>query len=440
MRLRALTSIALLAAAVTVASQAPAQGTSAEVPLIRMRDGHNSDLLFRLNPLTLQQVGRPIRTFRGGTDLKLSPDGTRLAFADAAQRLGRRRARSARIHFVDLATWRSKGVARVGRYGWLNLGWVSGDRVVAAAGEGFGPQRLLWVDADTRKVVARRAYSGWTVNTLPVPGGLAVVLGPVEGVGPVRILLLDPNGGVRTIEVVRIRAGSNYDDGGEVLTPAVTVDPGGGRMYVVAARGLLVADVDLATGAVAYHAADASAPSDAAFGGPLRAGAKVGSSGRSLRARAAKGDVDVWWRHAAWAGDGRIVLTGNHWPRPRARRFDGPIPLGARVIDTRTWTVTTLDPRPDTIQVAGGMVLAAGTRYLQPGRTKSTGLLAFDEAGRRAWMRFRGRPVVLLGSRGEVVYAWARRARTAYVLDRATGRTLHTIRTGLRVPFLLSPP
>jgi hypothetical protein len=428
MRLKALTLVALMTAAAAVAPQAPAQDTSADVPLIRMRDGHHSDLLFRLNPRTLQQVGRPIRTFRGGTGLSISLDGTRLAFADGAQRLGRRRARSARIHFVDLASWRSMGVARVGRHGWLNIGWASGDRLVAVAGEGYGPQRLLWVDADTRKVVARRAYSGWTVNTLPVPGGLAVVLGPVEGVGPLRILLLDPNGGVRTIAVDRIRAGSNYDDGGEVLTPAVTVDPAGGRMYAVSARGLLVAEVDLASGAVAYHSLSAGAASGAAGGG-------------SPRAQAAKGNVDVWWREAVWAGDGRIALTGNHWPRPRGRLPDGPVPLGVRMIDTRSWTISTLDPRPDTMHVAGDTVLAVGTRYFNAGeRTKSTGLLAFGVDGSRAWTRFRGRPVVLLGSRGELVYAWVRRVRTAYVLDRDTGRTLHTIRTGKRVPFLLSPP
>jgi hypothetical protein len=413
MRLRALTSIALLTAAAAVAPQAPAQETSDGVPLIRMRDGHNSDLLFRVNPRTLRQVGRPIRTFRNGSDLKVSPDGTRLAFADSAHPRGRLRGRSARIHFVDLARWRSMGVARVGRYGWLTVGWASRDRLVAVAGEGPGRQRLLWVDAKSRKVVARRAYAGWTVNTLPVAGGIALVLGPQEGVGPIRILVLDANGGVRTIEVDGIRAGANYDDGGEILTPAVTVDPDGGRMYAIAARGLLVAEVELATGAVSYH---------------------------SLGASASKGNVGVWWRRAVWADDGRIALTGDEWPPPRARVFDGPIPFGVRVIDTRTWTIETLDPRPNTMHVAGRMVLAAGTRYLRPGRTKSTGLLAFDEAGRRAWTRFRDRPVALLGSRGSFVYAWVRRTRTAYVLDRDSGRTLHTIRTGIRVPFLLSPP
>jgi WD40-like Beta Propeller Repeat len=414
MRLKAPTLVALAAVLVAVPT-ASARDTSADAPLVRMRDGHGSDLLFRVNPRTLQQVGRPIRTFRNGTGLSISPDGTRLAFADGAHpRHPRARRRTARIHFVDLAKWRSMGVARAGRHGWLTVGWAGRDRLVAIAGEGFGRQRLLWVDARTRTVVARRSYSGWTVNTLPIAGGLALVLGPHEGVGPIRILVLDPSGGVRTINVDGIEAGANYDERGQVLTPAIAVSPDGARLYAVAARGLLVAEVELATGAVSYH---------------------------SLGASASKGNIAVWWRAAVWAGDGRIALTGDHWPRPRGRLPDGPIPFGVRVIDTRTWSIATLDPRPDTIHVAGETVLAAGTRYFDAGqRTESTGLLAFDVTGRRAWTRFRGRPVALLGSRGSLVYAWVRRKHTAYVLDRDSGRTLHTIRTGIRVPFLLSPP
>ena len=428
MRLIALASHAVVAVFVAVSPGAAAQDTPDGAPLVRMRDGHGSDLLFRLNPRTLQPVGRPIRTFRNGTGLSISPDGKTLAFADGAQpRSGRAARRRARIHFVDLDGWRSRGVARVGRDSWLTIAWVSDDRVVAVAGDTGGRQRLLWVDMNSRKVVARRPYAGWAINTVPVPGGLAIPLAPPEGVGPLRMLLLAPTGGVRTIALDGIRAGSDYDDGGEVLTPAVTVDPDGGRLYVVAARGTLAAEVELATGAVAYHALAPSAAS--------------GAFGSSLLAHAAKGNVEVWWRQAVWAGDGRIALTGDHWPRPRGRLSDGPIPLGVRILDTRTWTVATLDPRPDTMHVAGGMVLAAGTRYFDAGeRTESTGLLAFDSSGHRAWTRFRRRPVALLGSRGPLAYAWTRRTRTAFVLDLATGRTLHTIGTGRRIPFLLSPP
>jgi hypothetical protein len=407
---RSITVALLASTALALVPAASAQGTPADAPLVRMRDGRGSDLLFKLNPRTLQQVGRPIRTFRGGSDLRLSPDGSTLAFARPGPRRG------ARIQFVDIAGWRRMGVARIGHYGWLTVGWAGPDRVVAIAGEG-GNQRLVWVDVRSRRVVARRAYSGWTVNAVTVPGGLALVLGPPKSVGPVRILMLDPNGGVRTIRVSGIEAGANYGERrGKVLTPAVTVDPATGRMYVVAADRLVVAEVDPATGTVKHH---------------------------SLGAGASKGNLHVWWRHAQWAGDGRIAVTGDHWrpARPGRRTPLGPDPFGVRLIDTATWSIETLDPRPDTMHVGGDVVLASGTRFFGGRRpSRSTGLLAFDSTGRRAYTRFRGELTALLGSRGALGYVWVRRTRRAHVIDLASGRTLRTIRTGPRSPNLLSPP
>jgi hypothetical protein len=55
------------------------------------------------------------------------------------------------------------------------------------------------------------------------------------------------------------------------------------------------------------------------------------------------------------------------------------------------------------------------------------------------YTRFRGKRVVLLGSRGTRGYVWVRPTRTAHVIDLASGRTLETIRGGQRPPFLLSP-
>ena len=413
MRLKAL-AVTVLAASVIPA--APAGAAPAGVPLVRMRDGHGSDLLLRLDPATLRQVGRPLRTFSGGSDLRVAPDGGMLAFADPARR-GRR---GGRIHIVDLAGWRSAGVVLVGRHGWLVLGWAGENRLVAVADDGPGRRHLIWVDAETRKVLARRPFSGWLVNTLPVPGGVAVVVGPNDGAGPLRVLLADEHGGVRAIRVDGIDAGATYaepfDPPGRVLTPGATADPDTGRLYIVAARGLLAAEVDLASGAVDYH---------------------------SLGASASKGNVGVWWRHAVWAGEGRIAVTGDHWPAVRGRRPPpGPVPdpFGLRMIDTSDWSIGTLDARTDSMHVAEGTVLASGTRFFNGGRrTESTGLIAFDHAGRRAYTRFRGRPVVLLGSRGRLGYVWVRRDRTAHVIDLPSGRSLHTIRTGRRAPFLLSP-
>jgi hypothetical protein len=398
--------LTLLIAAVA-APAAAAQESPADAPLVRMRDGHGSDLLFRLNPLTLQQVGRPIRTFRNGAGLGFSPDGTRIAYSGGRFGL-------TRIHLVDLARWRSLGIAGLRSRELLSVGWASDDRVLAWT-EQVGPQRLFWIDTRTKRVLARRSFSGWTMDAVAVAGGLALALGPTEGVRPLRIMLADPNGGLRTIKLDGIKAGSDYDErGGQVLTPAVTVDPDSGLMYVVAARGLLVAELDLASGAVSYH---------------------------SLGASASKGNADVWARTAAWAGEGRIAVTGAHWPPVRdGRSYDGPVPFGVRMIDTASWSIATLDPRPDSVHVAGDTVLAAGTRWFDGGRrSESTGLLAFDEAGRRTFTRFRGRAVALLGSRGHLGYAWVRRTRTAHVIDLDSGRTLNTIRTGRRAPWLLSP-
>ena len=379
---------------------------------MRMRDGHGSDLLFRLNPRTLQQVGRPIRTFRVGAGLGFSPDNRRIAYSGSS--LGRSGIRSG-IHFVDLATWRSLGKVRLGRFEPASVAWVSPDRVLTATQESASRLHLRWIDLRTKKVVLRRRLSGWAMDWVPVPGGLVLPLMPREGLGALRLAFADPWGDLQTIELDGIRAGSNSDDpGGRFLTPAVAADPNSGRVYVLAARGLLAAEVDLASGAVSYH---------------------------SLGASASKGNVDIWWRTAAWAGDGRIAVTGARWlPMEGRRAPDGPLPFGLRIIDVRRWSIATLDPRSFTMQVAGPTLLATGTRWSDDGRRSvSTGLLAFDQDGRRLFTRFRGRPVSLLGSRGELGYAWIRRTRTAHVIDLNSGRTLHAIRTGNRIPFLLSP-
>jgi hypothetical protein len=406
MRLIAL-GLTLLVAAV-VAPAAAAHESSAGPPLVRLRVGHGSDLLFRLHPRTLQPIGRPIRTFRNGAGLAFSPDGSTIAYTDGS------RGRS-RIHFVDLVRWRSLGIARLGRRGRLGVGWVSQDRVLAIVGEGFGRQQLIWVDLTSRKAVARRAFTGLTVNAFAVPGGYAVALAPNRGVGPLRILLADAHGRIRTVELDGISAGGTEGEArGRVLTPAVTVDPAGRRLYVVGARGLLVAEVELASGAVSYHA---------------------------LGATAAKGNIDVWWRQATWAGDGRIAVTGERWRPGRGRRPPPPPePFGLQVIDTSDWSVATLDPRPTQLHVAGDVILADGSRWFGAGRApEHTGLLAFDAAGRRAFTRFRGQDVALLGSRGRLGYVWVRRTRTAHVIDLRDGHTLNEIGTGNRVPFLLSP-
>ena len=400
-------AIALLISTL-VAPVAAAQERPADAPLVRMRDGHRSDLLFRVHPRTLRPLSRPIRTFRTAADIALSADGRLLAHTYGAE------ARSL-IHFVDVARWRSLGVARLGRQGPLNVGWIGPNRVMAITGQGFGRQRLLWVDVRSRKVVARRAFAGRLMNSLTVPGGFAVALAPEGRIGPLRLLLADPHGGTRAVEVDGIPAGGNEGErDARYLNPGIAVDPEGSRVFVVAARGLLVAEVALASGEVTYH---------------------------PLGAAAAKGDVDAWWREAVWVGNGHIAVTGQHFRPSRGRRvMDGPVPFGVRLIDTSDWSITTLDAQSSVMHVSGDTVLAYGTRWFDGGRrSESTGLLAFHGDGSPAFVRFRGQDIGTAGGRDHLFYAWVRRTRTLHVIDLRDGRTVNEVHTSRRIPFLLTP-
>jgi hypothetical protein len=117
------------------------------------------------------------------------------------------------------------------------------------------------------------------------------------------------------------------------------------------------------------------------------------------------------------------------------------VPFGVRLIDTGDWSVTTLDSRPSLIHVSGHTVLAYGTRWFSGRRPpESTGLLAFDSTGRRAFVRFRGQDIAALGTRGRLAYVWVRPSRTLHVIDLRGGRSVNEVHTARHIPFLLTPP
>ena len=392
----ALAAAALISAALAGAPPAQAGGTD---PLYRLRDGVGSDLIFRVDPLTLQPLGRPIRTFKGAYDIAFSPGGRRLAYSDGDSR-------RPRIQIVDLKRWRSRGVIPVGGLGSLNVGWAGPRTLVAIGGTGGGANRILWIDPARKRVLERRAYQGLMLEALAVPGGYALALAPESGIGPLRLLIAAADGSARSIELEGIVAG--FHDGerrGRNLKPALTVDPVGGRLYAIAARGDLAAEVDLASGEVTHHA---------------------------LGAAAAKGNVDMWLRYATWAGDGRIVVSGERFPWTRRGRRP-PEPFGASVIDTGDWSVATLDPRPNVAVVAWDAVLAHGV---------GTGLLGFDPDGRRRFTRFPGKRVATLGGVDHLAYVWVWGDRDLHVIDVRDGRTVREMDLpgAKRIPFLLTPP
>jgi hypothetical protein len=280
---------------------------------------------------------------------------------------------------------------------------------VAITNPSRGPQRILWIDPFRKRVLERRAFRGSMLEGVPVPGGYALALAPKTGTGPMRLLIAKADGGTQTIELDGIVGGAPAGgERGRFLKPAFAVDEEGGRLYAIAARGDVAAEVDLATGAVEHHA---------------------------LGASASKGNVDIWLRYAEWAGNGQVLVHGQRWPAPRreGRRPPPPEPFGAALIDTADWSMTTLDARANSAQVVWDVVLAHG---------HDTGLLAFGLDGDRRFARFRDKRVLALGSSGTLAYVWIWGDRELHVIDVRDGRTVREfdMRLSKRIPSLLVPP
>jgi hypothetical protein len=381
-----------------LAGAAVAPNAAAEPPLLRLIDGRESDRIVRVSPRTLEPVSRPIETFRRGWSRAFSPDGRFLAYAASS--------RPARIHLIDVLRWRSVGILRRGDIGTLT--WARDDRLIEA-----GASEVRVLDVPSGRLVARHILNRFWVDIEPIPNGVALVTQPRRRVRAAVLVLADGDGGLRNIRLDRIESGGNRRIS---LRPALAVDPVGHRAYVVAPREPLVAEIDLQSGAVSYHAVGASA---------------------------AKGAEEAWWRDAQWTAGGQLAITGDRMPAPRrdGRPAAGPIPYGLRLLDPHDWSIRAATRRTNILHTAGDRLLAHGTTWNTGWRkSTSTGLLAFDLGGRPAFDRFPGKDVTVMGYHGRYAYVWVRPDRMLHVIDLRTGRTLHTRPTGrAHLPTLLTP-
>jgi hypothetical protein len=140
--------------------------------------------------------------------------------------------------------------------------------------------------------------------------------------------------------------------------PGLAVDPGGRRAYVVD-HGL-VAEVDLRTLAVGYHAPTRSTSLLARIRDWLEPAAHA--KGGSARTRSAR-----------WLGGGLIAVTGAD------AQHDRVLPAGLDLVDTRDWSIRTIDDDASDVRVAGDLLLAT---------TESTGLIAYGFDGDRRFELF----------------------------------------------------
>src|ERR671937_754148 len=186
--------------------------------------------------------------------------------------------------------------------------------------------------------------------------------------------------------------------------PGLALDPASGRAFAVQA-GAPLAQVDLRRMSVRYHELAGS----------------ISLLGRlhdwldpAAEAKAMEGPD----RHAVWLGDGRLAVTGVDYQASvdsHGHQQELDKPAGLKLIDTRNWSVHTLDRTTSSLTFSGGILFAFGTSWdSRTSKMSGSGLTAYDASGRKLYHRYGDRLVASVehvprgvlvgGSQGSAVF------------------------------------
>jgi hypothetical protein len=334
--------------------------------------------LTRLDPRTLlPRRGAPRLAVRDLMSWTVSPDRSTAVFVDSDP--NGLAAGNSTLHLIDLVHMRQTAAigvsAPVGRPNsalWLGGGrvlllgevenYVSSERngVISLAKRPVLTTTIL--DVRAARVVAQHRYAGdgQSVAVDATRHGLVVLMAPAEQIGAATIGLVDPNGRFRDVRLGKVTAGFERPHGSGVdsvrnreVTPGLAVDEETGRVYVLAA-GSAVAEVTLPDLRVAYHPVHAPGRPPA-----LLAWLRSAAFAASAEAKMQSGTV----RNALWLGDGRLAVWGSDSDyRGEDDSATGQTrPSGLQVVDTRDWSVRTLDPGVSEVARAGNRLVTAGT-------------------------------------------------------------------------------
>jgi len=382
--------VASVLAAVALAPAALAGAASAPRPtVLGMVSVDGNRELVRLDAVTLQRTASSavLMPTAYGPPLR-SPDRSQLVVAanDAPA-----------IQFVDIDRMHALGSMTPATAGTIELLAWPEQRRIYALGWGCCPARtdVLVIDPVERTVVARVPLKGTEVSSAPSAEGVVVLTAPAKGIGAARLLAVGRDGTERRVTISGIRAGSKWrtvatEPVGTVRQPGFAADPAGRQGYVIDASGL-VAEVDLITLAVSYHAARTFARVEKQFTGPMR--------------------------HAAWVGDGRIAVSGTNAQRRKTRTGWKYVwaPAGLKLVDTDSWSSQTVDTKAGWFVTSQGSILAVAA-----GR-----VTAYDLDGAVRYRLPVASASAYVDVHGAYVYVWD--AKTVSVVDAASGAVVATM-------------
>ena len=404
---------ALLAAVVLGATAAPAHAPArvetAAAPRLLLTVqvvGQHRILLRALSGATLRPLRRPPLSVGLYTRAVPSPDGRLVALfreSDIAPPA---------VRILDVARWRLGPSLRVGDGSLQGAVWTSPTTLLATTREQVivneepccGRTWLATIDAVSGQVSAPQELAAGldAAASLPWAGGVVSLTVPVTtrvaqqgpGIAPATLELDVPGSAPRTVLLDRILAGQLADPDGEhgtFVAPGLAVDAASGHAYVASPDDVL-ADVDLATLQVTYHGL-APAPSLASR---IRSALDTPAEAKGFTGRA---------RYVQILPDGVLAVSGED------STDGGSGSAGVRLVDTRTWSVRTLDPEASEV-VADGDVLVTSRIVLRHGSTPpGTALRVYARDGRPlygATLRFTlpyvwtlGPQLLLSSTRGE---------------------------------------
>ena len=269
------------------------------------------------------------------------------------------------------------------------------------------------VDTGTRRIVASLPVSGPGLQLARTADGLVLLTGAENAIVPARLLVIGPDGTVRSVTVQRILAGTHYDSTspdliGTTNLPGLAVDPKSGIAYVIDPSGL-VAAVDLGDLSVAYHQLGSGSLLTRIADWLTPPAEAKGTNGATLSAQ--------------WLGNGLIAAAGTQ--ESATAQVDSYRPTGLRIIDTRNWSVRMLDPRADRFLVADGLLLATGTRssYGDSQHVHGEGLAAYGPNGLLRWrLKGLGEQIYLFQAYRSLALVYGRGA--AHLVDLKSGRVV----------------
>ncbi|MGH3072779.1 MAG: hypothetical protein ACRDNB_10995 [Gaiellaceae bacterium] len=419
--------LALQASAPAVVTAAPASAAKNEPALAIVADGGFE--LARVEPSSLARLpGGTVPLGRSAFAWAFSADRTKVAVGGQDG-----------LQFVDVSAMRLLGRMSMARrfevasnggvatfFGVQPLAWLTPRRVLVLA----PPHELLVVDPGRRRVIARKELGGWVGRIERTGTRLVLLVHAPERIAPARLVVADASGALRSVRVDRIVAGSRLEDAAthrtRSMTPGLAVDPSRERAYVVGAAGT-VAEIPLATLRVVYRE-------------PSRPRSLLGRLHAWLEPEAQGKAGSGAHRDALWLGNGLLAVSGSDSMvvTSNGRLAQTSSPAGLKLIDTRSWTIRTLDERASSFVYSSGLLLASGVTF-RANAAEGIGVVAYELDGTRRLSLFEGEPLQWAGAAGGYGYVPARAGepRGVRIVDLADGSVV--LRPTLEAPLFVEP-